>query len=192
MFIECNEQRLIAVANENGSIITMVLLILAIMTVIGIMSADTVIKENFILRNAGIYKQNVNLVEAAVMEGLQEVIEIDPSDPANFDPEEVADDWIVSDENDWVNEDWYDADTIGRLLDANNSRAPEYDDDSGILQARGEDGDERLRITLVGWRGEGSLKATQPTPKVGRILAEYVSGGQFGMLRMEVGVERKF
>ena len=192
MFSQKNNQCLIMPGKEDGSIITMVLLILAIMTVIGLMSAQTTVTENFIIRNAGIYKQNVNLVEAAVMEGLQEVIHLDPTDPANFDPDEVADDWIVSDDEDWTNEDWYEANTTGRLLDSNNSMAPDYDDDSSTLQARGEDGNENLRISLVGWQGQGSLKATQPTPKTGRILAEYVSDDQFGMLRMEIGVERKF
>lgn len=191
--------------NQEGSVIVIALMVLAIMTVIGLMSADTTVTENFIIRNAGIHKQNVNLVESALMEGLQDLIQIDASDPDNLSPDKASDDWIVSDDNAWTEDAWYDSDYANRLLDDSNSDIPELISNNNtnsmsMLNIRGEEGAGNLRIAVVGWDSApgASLKATGPTRKAGRVLGEYVStdgGGNengFGMLRMEIGVERVF
>ena len=191
--------------NEDGSVIIIALLILAVMTVIGLMSADITVTENYIIRNQGIYRQNVNLVEAAVMEGLQELIQVDANDPANLDPNTDPNDWINSDDAAWTSGSWYDPDFSGMLLNANNSVVPDMiqDDAAGnitILETRGEDDLGNLRIAVVGWEAApgASLSATQPVRRAGRIIAEYASldaGGNnngYGMLRMEIGVERVF
>jgi hypothetical protein len=190
--------------SQEGSIIVIALMVLAIMTVIGLMSADTTITENFIVRNAGIHKQNVSLVEAAVMEGLQDVIQIDASDPDNLSPGTNPNDWINSDDTAWTTGDWY-AEDSATQLNANNSVIPDLVSNNNtnsmsMLNIRGEEGAGNLRVAVVGWEGApgASLKATGPTRKAGRVLAEYVSadaGGNsnnYGMLRMEIGVERVF
>ena len=181
------------------------LMVLAIMTVLGLMSADMTVTENFIIRNAGIHKQNVDLVESALMEGLQDLIQIDASDPDNLAPDNASNDWIVSDDNDWTTDDWYNSGFAGRLLDANNSDIPELISNNNTnsvstLNTRGEEGNGNLRIAIVGWEGApgASLKSAGPTRKAGRIIAEYVSAdgsddaNGYGMLRMEIGVERVF
>ena len=61
------------IANQNGSVMVLALMIMAVMMVIVIASSDTVVTENFIIRNVGIHKENVNLVESALMQGLQDV-----------------------------------------------------------------------------------------------------------------------
>ena len=190
--------------NQEGSIIVIALMVLAIMTVIGLMSADTTITENFIIRNAGIHKQNVSLVEATVMEGLQDRIQIDATDPDNLSPDTVANDWINSDDTAWTTGDWYDEDSATQL-NANNSVVPNLVSNNNtnsmsMLNIRGEEGASNLRVAVVGWDSApgASLKGTKATRKAGRVLAEYIStdgGGNdngFGMLRMEIGVERVF
>ena len=42
--------------NQQGSVIVLVLLVLTIMTVLGIVSSDSVVTENFIVRNVGIHQ----------------------------------------------------------------------------------------------------------------------------------------
>ncbi|MBA2880641.1 hypothetical protein HNR65_000959 [Desulfosalsimonas propionicica] len=183
--------------DEDGSIIVVVLLILAMMTIVGVMSANTTIMEYHIVRNMGIYKQNANLVESAVMEGLQEFMHIDASDPENLDPDADPNDWIDSDEDDW--DAWYDS-TTGAQLHGNNSIAASYDAGSAILNSRGEAGNGNLRVAVVGWEAApgASLSATDPVRRAGIILSEYVSfdgsgnDNGFGILRMEIGVERVF
>ena len=72
--------------NQNGSVIVLVLMVLVIMTLIGIASTDSLVTENFIIRNVGIHKQNASLVDSALMLGLQQFMQLDNSNPDNFDP----------------------------------------------------------------------------------------------------------
>jgi hypothetical protein len=191
-------------ANQDGSVIVLVLMVLVIMTVIGIVSSDTVVTENFIIRNEGIHKQNINLVQSALMQGLQQYMQIDDSDPANFDPTASATDWI-NDRNNTsssanehlINTIWYETMFTQRCLNANNSRVASS---LPLLTTRGENGNGNLRYAMVGWQvvpGE-SLKLGKPIWRQGRILAEYVSadaGGKdngFGMLREEMGIKRQW
>jgi hypothetical protein len=196
--------------DQNGSIIVVVLLILAIMTVIGLVSSDTVVTENFIIRNTGIQKQNINIVEAASMEGLQEFMQVSDDDPDNFDVNVSSTDWLTDKDESWTVDDWYDPDYVGRLLNANNSNAASA---LGVLTAREEANSGSLRYGLVGWDpvgipqniggsgGSESLVVSGPGSSTvwrrGRIITEYasldVSGNDngFGMLRMEIGVRRQ-
>jgi hypothetical protein len=196
--------RLEAVKNEDGSIIFVALMLLAIMTVIGVMSADMTVTENFIVRNTGIRKQNVNLVEAAVMEGLQDLFLIDASNPNNFDPQASPTDWINEDDT-WNDLGWFSTATARMLVGGAgaNSVVPDLATNGGahnLLQTRGEAANGGLRMAIVGWTPApgSSLKATGSSRKAGRVLAEYVSldgGGAdngYGMLRIDIGVERIF
>ena len=81
--------------NDNGSVIVLVLMVLVIMTAIGIVSSNTVVNENYVVRNAAIHRQNVNLVESALVQGLQEFMQIDNNSPLKlFDPNRLPNDWI--------------------------------------------------------------------------------------------------
>ena len=197
-------------ANQDGSIIIIALMVLVIMTVMGIISSDTVVTENFILRNQGIYKQNVNMVEAAIMESLQQFMQIpfDDTDLANVN--DNTSDWYNDISSTWATTDWYATNSSARVL----SPATSLDiTSSQILAVRGENAGGNLLVSFVGWdvstyntgEGPGAIGGSESLVvgpgnvviKKGRILGEYISqdaGGAnngYGMLRMEIGVMRK-
>lgn len=196
--------------NQNGSVIVLVLMVLVIMTVIGIASTDSVITENFIIRNVGIHKQNNNLVDSALMEGLQRFMQLDSGNPDDFDPALSV--WI-NDQNittagapeEFINTIWYNANFSRRCLAPNNSWAATT---LPLLTTRGENANNNLRYAVVGWGpwnlgtsgGSSSLVVGtgQPVWRQGRILAEYVSvdaGGNdngFGLVRQEMGVRQQW
>jgi Tfp pilus assembly protein PilX len=185
-------------ANEDGSIMVLVLMVLVIMTAIGIVSSNTVITENVVIRNAAIYRENVNLVESALMEGLQRFMQIDPNDPTNYSSDTP---------NDWINPysgvfdnapgtpGWYETNFNGRVLNANNSLDANA---MPLLATRGENLNGNLRVALVGWDSVnlGSNKMGQPVMRKGLCVAEYVSldalgnDNGYGLLRMEIGIRR--
>ena len=198
---QLNQKHFGPVNNQDGSVILFALMALVIMTVIGLISSDTAVKENFILRNQGIYKQNVNMVEAAIMEGLQQLMQI-PFDNPN----------LINATGGWLNNKttfpdaaWFAPDSSARVLSPATSldiTTPQ------ALNLRGEAVGGNLLVSFVGWEvvtlpgggGSESLVTGASQPAVirkGRILGEYISqdaGGAnngFGMLRMEIGVERK-
>ena len=126
--------------NQDGSVIVMVLMILAIMTVIGIVSSNTVITENFMVRNVGIRKQNVNLVESALMQGLQQFMQLNTGNPNNFDP--TLNIWIndrtittAGAPEELINTIWYENTFTQPCLDVNNSLAANT---LPLLATRGE------------------------------------------------------
>lgn len=173
--------------NQNGSIMMITLMILVIITVIGLMSSDTIVTENAIIRNQAIYKQNVNMVDAALMEGLQMVTQWAHSDPAIkvTDPPSLV----------WVNDNastlattttaWYAVNSSTAVLTAANSIAINTPQ---TLIDRGEQAMGLLRIAFVGWDKAGtSLVLPSKAVWKGRLLAEYVSP-TYGVMRMEIGV----
>ena len=188
--------------NQNGSMILIALMALVIMTVIGLISSNTVVTENFIIRNQGIYKINVNMVEAAIMEGYQEFMQLPVNDPALVDVDSVANDYINDITDTWAATDWYRPDDSAQVL------VPATALDITTPQAlidRGEAGGGSLLVSFVGWEivtytggGSDSLVtgSSTMTVKEGRILGEYASrdagnaDNGFGMLRMEIGVRR--
>lgn len=186
-------------ANDNGSIMVLVLMVLVIMTAIGIVSSDTAITENTIVRNAAIHRENINLVESALMEGLQLFMQMNPNNPAAFD-ENTAGDWInpaagVFD-NDPGNPGWYETDFQGQVLDGTNSNVV----NTPLLTARGENLNNNLRVALVGWDSvEGDkVEIGEFVMHKGRCVAEYVSlnaagdDNGYGLLRMEIGLRREW
>ncbi len=189
--------------NQNGSVLVLVLMVLVIMTVIGIASTNMVVTENVIIRNVGIHKQNVNLLESALTQGLQEFMQIGVDDPANFDP--ALDVWIndinntapgVGDPEEFINTIWYETNFTRRCLDAGNSRNANT---LQLLLARGENGNANLRYAVLGFRPDPESDLMAPTiTGLGRILAEYVStdagnnDNGFGLMRMEIGVKQEW
>lgn len=188
--------------NQDGSVLVLTLMIMAIMAIIGLASTDTVVTENFIMRNVGIHRENINVVESALMEGLQNFMQIDDSDPTNFDPATFNTDWI-NDRNDaWTTGAWYNRNDVSTMLNVNNS----FSTNVGLqtLITRGEAGNNVLRYALVGWApvtfgqgGSASLVVTSGAVwHAGRILGEYVSadagGNDNGFMRMELGVRRQW
>lgn len=200
MFLK-NQIRHQGPGKENGSIIVMVLLILAIMTVIGTMSSKTTVTENYIIRNVGISKQNLNIIESAAREAHQKIF-LTANDPDNdYQQAEQELGMANAGEEDgdisaWLNRrdsvdltDWYSDLSNQELVDLNfNSEAP---DSAQFLAMRGEENSGNLRISLIGWeRDDMTLDPTEPyfTGR-GIILAEYASvANGFGLARLEIGI----
>ena len=67
--------------NEDGSAIVIALMILMVLTIIGVSSSNTTTVELQIVRNDGIYKQNLYLAEAAAQEAIQRIWNVSRSDP---------------------------------------------------------------------------------------------------------------
>jgi hypothetical protein len=187
--------------NQEGSVIFIALMVLVIMTVVGLMMSQTVVTENFIVRNQGIYKQNIYMTEAALMEGLQRFMQLNADDDDIVDVNNSTLAWINSTHTTDFSTDgtglWYMPDSSTRILDAGNSLPITT---SQTLGDRGEAASGNLRTGFVGWLpvtmpGGGSeslaVGANKPVWRQGRLLAEYVSNAGGGMMRMEIGVRRK-
>ena len=183
--------------------ILVALMALVIMTVIGLISSNTVVTENFIIRNQGIYKSNVNMLEAAIMEGLQLFMQI-PVDNQNLvDVNASANDFLNDINANWAAVNWYASNSSARIL--NPAAALDITTPQALID-RGEAGGGNLLVAFVGWEtislpGGGSVSlltgaSVPPVIKKGRIIGEYISrnaGGAdngYGMLRMEIGVLR--
>lgn len=201
-------------ANEDGAVLFVVLMVLVTMTVIAIVSSDSQISENQIVRNLAIRKQNVLLLDSALMRGYQEFMQIPVTNPANFNAAAGANAvWIndignnapaAGDPEEFINTIWYEEVFTQRCLFAGNSRV---ENTVPLLTARGENANNGLRYAIVGWApvnlGTGGTSSVKLAPNKpvwhgGRLMAEYVSvdaGGNangFGMLRQEMGLRRKW
>ena len=112
------------IANQDGSVILIALMLLVLMTIIAISASSTSTVESYIIRNANIHKQNLSLVESAALD-LAEIALNDIIDPANASLSQdspVKEPWIIR-ETQWdasaQRTAWYDvtAATSGRVFD---------------------------------------------------------------------------
>ena len=198
--------------NQNGSVIVLVLMILTVMTVLGIVSSDSVVTENFIVRNSGIHQQNLSMLEASLMEGLQAFFQISDAAANNFSPNGPNGLWIndvnnttpsAGDPEEFINTIWYENTFTQRCLNLGNS----IDANTlPLLARRGESANGNLRYAVVGFGpkdlgsagSESLVVGAGPVWHEGRIISEYVSadaggnGNGNGMLRMEIGVQRQW
>ena len=99
-------QNTLFIKNEEGSAIVVAVMILMVVTIIGVSSTNTTTVELQIVRNDGIYKQNLYLAEAAAQEGIQRIWNVSRTDP--FLLERKAPVWLndidMSDINNWDND----------------------------------------------------------------------------------------
>lgn len=181
-------------SQEDGSIIVIALIVLAVLTVGGIAATQRSITESFIVRNTGMHKQNLHLADTAAMLGLREIIGKDEDDLAD-DP--FPDSWMHN-TNDW-NDNPYDPhsgdDDSYPLVDA-NSAVPEAasDGDIDILDERGETDDGTLRYYLVGWQGvagQSIALGQQAMWRSGKIVGVYDSE-RFGRKTVDIGLIKRF
>ncbi|MBF0413766.1 MAG: pilus assembly PilX N-terminal domain-containing protein [Desulfamplus sp.] len=194
----------IPINNNNGSIMVIAIMLLAIITIIGLTSSETVVTEQFIIRNQAIYKQNLNMVESAAMEGLQFFMQRPPDDQNIVT---VAGSTILNNINsNLATNVWYASGPSGQLLKGINVLPINI-----ILQNLQERGEVLKNNNLVakfnlaaaffGWenvpmQGGGSeslgIGANKPIWRQGRLLTEYVStNNSYGTLRMEIGLKRR-
>lgn len=186
------------IRNQNGSMIVIALMILVTITIIGLVSSDSVVTEQFILRNQGIYKQNVNMVEGVIMEGLQFFMQRPPDDQNIID---IAGSNIINDiKSPLATNTWYAIDPPARILTAGINLIP-IAVVPQTLTDRGENLANNLTAAFVGWNivnlpGGGSeslgVGVNKPIWRQGRLMAEYLStNNRYGVLRMEIGVKRR-
>ncbi len=194
------------VHNDKGAVILIALMTLALMMIIGLTAVNMSISESFSIRNIGIQKQNLRIVEGAALEGVQRIMDMEfDGDISDLDPKKTSQVWVCDDDQ-WSNAvgaKWTSDSFTGPVLNENNSTVPQWISAGGgaenlILAQRGEWNQghltrSSLRYTLVGWNtaGGNTLRATAPARRSGRLLAEYASD-DFGILRIEIGLERKF
>ncbi len=191
-------------ANEKGSVIFIAVMLLALLTIIAFSASDTAVTESFIIRNVAIHKQNINLVEAAALQLAQDAL-LNIPEPANPHlaetspirrPYIIADDeWDASGKQDA----WYHFGTVGRVMTDPDATGfpqwiePDIASEMDLIDDIRGDTNAPLRVALVGWESApgSSLKGSKTTRKRGRVLAEYMSD-DFGLMRLELGIEREF
>ena len=92
--------------NEKGSAIVVAMMILIVVTIVGISASNTTTVELQIVRNDGIYKQNLYLAEAAAQEAIQRIWNTSREDPILL--EKKAPVWLntidMADMDNWDND----------------------------------------------------------------------------------------
>lgn len=133
--------------NEEGSAIVVALMILMIITIIGISSSNTTTVELQIVRNDGIYKQNLYLAEAAAQEAVQLIWNISRTDPFLLERRSPV----------WLNDDAViDMTDIGTWDDDGADN-----DDTALVSSL--DADASLAVEDVGIASGGSLDISSGT-----------------------------
>ena len=133
--------------NEEGSAIVVALLILMVLTIIGISSSNTTMVELKIVRNDGIYKQNLYLAEAAAQEAVQRIWNISRTDPLLLEKRSPE----------WLN----DVAAIDMTNTANWDDDGEDNDDTALVSSL--DADASLAVEDVGIASGGSLDISSGT-----------------------------
>lgn len=202
--------------NENGSIILIVVMVLALMTILGVSATTMSSDESIIVRNVGTYKQNLYMMEAVATEGIQKIMDMDLIDPATGLADLPADAqgpyssvdlfptgpgahphlWI-RDKDDWTNTgkdtSWYSQWQAGPVLSATNSIVPDAINNGITWFNNRNEANASIRYAFVGWNVVTgySEKIGKKTRKAGKLLAEYVSD-DYGVMRIQLGFQRDF
>jgi type IV pilus assembly protein PilX len=140
-------QNTLFIKNEEGSAIVVAVMILMVVTIIGVSSTNTTTVELQIVRNDGIYKQNLYLAEAAAQEGIQQIWNLSRTDA--FQMERKAPAWL-NDINDIDMADTGNWDNDGA-------------DDDDTAQVSSTDADASLAVTDAGIAEGGSLDISSET-----------------------------
>jgi Tfp pilus assembly protein PilX len=114
-------KNILILKNEEGSAIIIALMILMIVTIIGLSSSNTTTTELQIVRNDGIYKQNLYLAEGAAQEAIQRIWNLSRSDPLQLEEKAPV----------WLNDD-----TVNLT-------------DTGIWDSDGADGDDTSQVSAL-------------------------------------------
>jgi hypothetical protein len=140
-------EKALFIKNEEGSAIVVAVMILMVVTVIAVSSTNTTTVELQIVRNDGIYKQNLYLAEAAAQEGIQRIWNLSRTDA--FLMERKAPVWL-NDINDVDMSDTDNWDTDG-------------EDNDDTAEVSSTDPDAILAVTDVGIAEGGSLDISSET-----------------------------
>lgn len=169
---------------ESGTILAVVLMIMMLLTLGGVSAIRLSMMESFIVRNAGLYKQNLHLAEAAAMEGVREIL--NEKNPSRLKPGEQQ--WV------WRIQDWEDSAAKG--IPQQGYAVPRIVTENIVttVKRRGEEDCDTLRYYLAGWEAAGgsSLNSGQTNRwRKGRVIGVYDSP-RYGRAWVEVGIVKKF
>ena len=147
--------------NEEGSAIVVTLMILMVVTIIGVSSTNTTTVELQIVRNDGIYKQNLYLAEAAAQEGIQRIWNLSRTDP--FLLERKAPVWLndidMSNLGNWDNDGAGGDDTaeVSSIADASLSVVDAGIAEGGSLDISSETNAHDFAVFGLGNRSNGRV-----------------------------------
>ncbi len=174
-----NKPFICAENHEGGSIILVVLLILTLLTVAGISATYMSTTESFIVRNATIHKQNLQMAEAAAYVGARRILNLD---------EEPQKDWIFDINDDPAENTRFYELGAGEKIDDNVEIYTPY-----LLEQRGEAGDETLWYYFV-WTFLPDIDETEgkfTDDHEGKVVGVYNSR-TYGRAAVEVGIRKAF
>lgn len=177
-----------SIKGQEGSVILIVIILLALLTVGGISATNLSVTESFITRNNAIHKQNLQLAELSAMEGLRRIMS--ENNPAELLPGTTSQAWIHN------RKTWNSCPTVAA---AANSAVPNSvtGNDIDIISQRGEpitSADSPMRYYFVGWSPSplNSLTMTGGASwRTGKVIGVYNSD-QYGFEAVELGVLRRF
>jgi hypothetical protein len=174
-------------ANENGSIMVITLLVMAILTVIGISAINQSTIDVMISGNERQYKQNFFRAEAAANEGIQRV---DNADGNDLLPENEVYSWL-RDDDDWPLvsgqpsiEDPSQWDPTDAPDDAYNAA---FNSVKSVV-----DPDTRFAVIMAGVAGGGSIDITAPSQLFEVEIHGQYSRNQTGWSQVAIGYRRRF
>ena len=169
-------QKALFIKNEEGSAIVVAVMILMVVTIIGVSSTNTTTVELQIVRNDGIYKQNLYLAEAAAQEGIQRIWNLSRTDP--FLLERKAPVWLndINGDIDLTNPGTWDNDGAGG-------------DDTAEVSST--DPDAVLAVTDTGIAEGGSLDISSET-NAHQFAVFGIGNRNNGRVFIEIGYRERF
>lgn len=182
--IRCGNTR---AADESGSIILIVVLLLALMSIAGMMAVNMAVTESQLVRNVFIYNQNQEMAEEAASEGVQWIL--NQTDPSVLSPG-GATPWIQSDLTFNENPSTLVLTDANSLVPTSVGPGANF---AGIFNQRKNDINAYLRYYFVGWQTAplSSMKATGPRWQIGQMVGVYKST-DYGTARVRMGVRTMF
>ncbi len=170
--------------DRSGSVLVIVLLVLMLISIGGISAINLAVFESQVIRNSGLYRQNLFLAETAAQTGAR--IVLNERDPSRLLPGER--DWI------WGMDDWLSR--AGTSLPDNGYAVfGDFSEETlRILEQRGEAGKDTLRWYAAGWKdvsGESIRVSNNAGWRKGIVVGVYDSR-RYGRAWVEIGVVKKF
>ena len=115
------------IKSEEGSVMVVALIVLAMLTIIGISASNTSTTELQIVRNDLLYRINFYKAEAAAREGAQTVANLAKTSPTEVNPGQTTQDWLVDPVADGIDMTRIaDVQAIGESSDMVNDAATTY------------------------------------------------------------------
>jgi hypothetical protein len=173
-------QKTLFIKNEEGSAIVVAVMILMVVTIIGVSSTNTTTVELQIVRNDGIYKQNLYLAEAAAQEGIQQIWNLSRTDP--FRLERQAPVWLNNIE-----------DLIKNDIDLTDPGDWDHDGAGGddTAEVSSTDPDAILAVTDAGIAEGGSLDISSET-NAHQFAVFGIGNRNNGRVFIEIGYRERF